>query len=157
MGILTQRIDMPVHPRAAPAHILFHLFERTFIVFRIALIRKKLLVAIKQGRVVRIAPDAFIASDRTTQIIHDLIHFAEQGFIAKERFSKFPVAFDHFFIEVRVAEQPVVPDPVNMAGFMIENIKNGLVKQWYYEDLGPLLKSGKVTLLDTRTPAEFNS
>lgn len=48
-------------------------------------------------------------------------------------------------------------DPVNMAGFMIENIKNGLVKQWYYEDLGPLLKSGKVTLLDTRTPAEFNA
>ena len=48
-------------------------------------------------------------------------------------------------------------DPVNMAGFMIENIKNGIVKQWYYEDLESLLNSNKVTLLDTRTPAEFNA
>lgn len=47
-------------------------------------------------------------------------------------------------------------DPVNMAGFMIENIQNGLVKQWYFEDLDNLLAREDVTLLDTRTPMEYN-
>lgn len=46
-------------------------------------------------------------------------------------------------------------DPVNMAGFMIENIKNGLAKQWYYADLERLLHDGSVTLLDTRTAGEY--
>lgn len=45
-------------------------------------------------------------------------------------------------------------DPVNMAGYMIENIKNGIVKQWYYEDVLP--REGSVTLLDTRTPMEYS-
>ncbi|RXE60566.1 FAD-dependent oxidoreductase [Acetivibrio mesophilus] len=47
-------------------------------------------------------------------------------------------------------------DPVNMAGFIIENIKNGVVKQWYYEDYETLPRDGSVTLLDTRTPMEYN-
>lgn len=47
-------------------------------------------------------------------------------------------------------------DPVNMAGFIVENIKNGIVKQWYYEDDETLPRDGSVTLLDTRTPMEYN-
>ncbi|MDO4607736.1 MAG: CoA-disulfide reductase [Clostridia bacterium] len=47
-------------------------------------------------------------------------------------------------------------DPVNMAGFMIENIKNGVVKQWYYEDTESLQKNEDVTRLDTRTPMEYS-
>ncbi len=47
-------------------------------------------------------------------------------------------------------------DPVNMAGYMIENIKNGVVKQWYYEDADKFPRDGSVTLLDTRTPAEYS-
>jgi rhodanese-related sulfurtransferase len=47
-------------------------------------------------------------------------------------------------------------DPVNMAGFMIENIKNGVVKQWYYEEDEALPRDGSVTLLDTRTPMEYS-
>ena len=47
-------------------------------------------------------------------------------------------------------------DPVNMAGFMIENIKNGIVKQWYYEDAEKLPRDGSVTLLDTRTVGEYS-
>ena len=47
-------------------------------------------------------------------------------------------------------------DPVNMAGYMVENIKNGLVKQWYYEDAEELPRDGSVTLLDTRTPEEYS-
>lgn len=46
-------------------------------------------------------------------------------------------------------------DPVNMAGFIIENISNGIVKQWYYEDIDTLPKDGSVTLLDTRTRGEY--
>ncbi|MDY3239242.1 MAG: FAD-dependent oxidoreductase, partial [Anaerovoracaceae bacterium] len=46
-------------------------------------------------------------------------------------------------------------DPVNMAGFMIENIANGVLKQWYLEDADHLPRDGSVTLLDTRTAEEF--
>ena len=47
-------------------------------------------------------------------------------------------------------------DPVNMAGYIIENIKNGIVKQWYYEDTEDLQNDENVTLLDTRTPREYS-
>lgn len=46
-------------------------------------------------------------------------------------------------------------DPVNMAGFMIDNIANGILKQWYLEDIEKLPKDGSVILLDTRTVGEF--
>ncbi len=42
-------------------------------------------------------------------------------------------------------------DPVNMAGFIIDNLKNGVVKQWYSEDTLPR----DATWLDTRTPQEY--
>ena len=46
-------------------------------------------------------------------------------------------------------------DPVNMAGFIIENIKNGIVKQFYYEDIPSLQRRDDITLLDTRTVYEY--
>lgn len=46
-------------------------------------------------------------------------------------------------------------DPVNMAGFMVDNISKGL-KQWHLSDLERLLQDESVTLLDTRTPKEFS-
>lgn len=46
-------------------------------------------------------------------------------------------------------------DPVNMAGFMAENIRDGLVGQWYYDDEPTLPRDGSVTLLDVRTVQEF--
>ena len=46
-------------------------------------------------------------------------------------------------------------DPVNMAGFVVENIKNGIVKQFYYEDIPSLRERNDVTLIDTRTPFEY--
>ena len=46
-------------------------------------------------------------------------------------------------------------DPVNMAGFMIENIANGVLKQWHLADADKLPRDGSVTLLDTRTVGEF--
>ena len=46
-------------------------------------------------------------------------------------------------------------DPVNMAGFMIENIAEGLVKQYHWDQVEKLPRDGSVTLLDTRTPGEY--
>lgn len=48
-------------------------------------------------------------------------------------------------------------DPVNMAGFMIENISKGLLKQFYLEDIEALPRDGSVTLLDTRTEQEYQN
>lgn len=47
-------------------------------------------------------------------------------------------------------------DPVNMAGFMIENIAAGQLKQFHLEDIKNLPSDGSVTLLDTRTEGEFS-
>lgn len=47
-------------------------------------------------------------------------------------------------------------DPVNIAGYIAENLKNGVVKQWYYEDADALPRDGSVTLLDTRTSMEYS-
>lgn len=47
-------------------------------------------------------------------------------------------------------------DPVNMAGFMIENISGGLLRQWRLEDLDSLPRDGSITLLDVRTAAEYS-
>ncbi len=46
-------------------------------------------------------------------------------------------------------------DPVNMAGFMIENIADGLLKQFHLEDLKALSERKDVTLLDARTKKEY--
>ena len=46
-------------------------------------------------------------------------------------------------------------DPVNMAGFMIDNISNGILKQWFLEDVEELPRDGSVVLLDTRTVSEY--
>lgn len=46
-------------------------------------------------------------------------------------------------------------DPVNMAGFMIENIVEGKVKQFHYDEVEALQKDENVTLLDARTPFEY--
>jgi len=45
-------------------------------------------------------------------------------------------------------------DPVNMAGFMIENIAEGRIKQFHWHDIDTLPRDGSVYLLDTRTPKE---
>ena len=46
-------------------------------------------------------------------------------------------------------------DPVNMAGFMIENITEGSVKQFHWTDMETLARDGSVTLLDVRTAGEY--
>ena len=46
-------------------------------------------------------------------------------------------------------------DPVNMAGFMIDNIAGGMLKQWHLADMEKLPHDGSITLLDVRTKEEF--
>lgn len=48
-------------------------------------------------------------------------------------------------------------DPVNMAGFMIDNISKGTLKQWHLEDVDLLPRDGSVTLLDVRTVREYGN
>ncbi len=45
-------------------------------------------------------------------------------------------------------------DPVNMAGFVAENVLGGKLRQFYPEDVARLPRDGSVTLLDVRTPGE---
>ena len=46
-------------------------------------------------------------------------------------------------------------DPVNMAGFVAENVINGTVKQFFWHDIEKLPRDGSVTLLDVRTKTEI--
>ena len=47
-------------------------------------------------------------------------------------------------------------DPVNMLGFVAENIVTGNVKQFFWDDVEKLPRDGSVTLLDVRTPVEVS-
>ena len=47
-------------------------------------------------------------------------------------------------------------DPVNVAGYIADNIICGLVKQFYYEDIDTLRNRDDVILLDTRTAYEYS-
>ena len=48
-------------------------------------------------------------------------------------------------------------DPVNMAGFIIENIVTGKLKQFHFDEVDNLSRDGSVTLLDTRTRYEYKN
>lgn len=48
-------------------------------------------------------------------------------------------------------------DSVNMAGFIIENIIDGTVRQFYYEDIDDLQTNDNAFLLDARTPFEYGA
>ncbi len=45
-------------------------------------------------------------------------------------------------------------DPVNMVGFVAENVITGKIKQFFWHDVEALPRDGSVTLLDTRTATE---
>lgn len=46
-------------------------------------------------------------------------------------------------------------DPVNMAGFIVENLASGTLRQWHLEDIAQLPRDGSATLLDIRTAEEY--
>lgn len=46
-------------------------------------------------------------------------------------------------------------DPVNMAGFMAQNVRFDIVKQFHWSDVAELQKNENVTLLDVRGVGEF--
>ncbi|MEI7884149.1 MAG: DsrE/DsrF/DrsH-like family protein [Clostridia bacterium] len=48
-------------------------------------------------------------------------------------------------------------DPVNMAGFVIENLLQGKVKNFHWHDVKALPRDGSVILLDTRTILEYEN
>ena len=48
-------------------------------------------------------------------------------------------------------------DPVNMAGFVAENLLTGVVKHFHWHDVASLPRDGSVTLLDVRTTLEYDN
>ena len=46
-------------------------------------------------------------------------------------------------------------DPVNMAGYMFDNLMSGRLRQFFWDEIDSLPRDGSVTLLDTRTKAEY--
>ena len=46
-------------------------------------------------------------------------------------------------------------DPVNMAGFMIEDLESGKVRQFHWNEVEDLPCDGSATLLDVRTAWEY--
>lgn len=48
-------------------------------------------------------------------------------------------------------------DPVNMAGFLAENLSKGLLRQFFWDEIDSLPRDGSVTLLDTRTREEYDN
>jgi len=46
-------------------------------------------------------------------------------------------------------------DPVNMAGYVIENLVTGKVKNFHWHEVEGLVQGGEATLLDVRTPGEY--
>ena len=46
-------------------------------------------------------------------------------------------------------------DPVNLAGFMADNIVNGRVKQFHWDEIPALRQDENAFLLDSRTPGEY--
>lgn len=48
-------------------------------------------------------------------------------------------------------------DPVNMVGFVAENVEKGLVRQFFWHDVKDLPRDGSVTLLDVRTKGEVSN
>lgn len=47
-------------------------------------------------------------------------------------------------------------DPVNMLGFVAENVVTGKIKQFFWHDIESLPRDGSVTLLDVRTATEVS-
>ncbi len=48
-------------------------------------------------------------------------------------------------------------DPVNVAGYVAENVLHGLVKQFHAEDLPDICERSDIVMLDVRSPGEFAS
>jgi rhodanese-related sulfurtransferase len=47
-------------------------------------------------------------------------------------------------------------DPINMLGFVAENVIQGRVKQFFWNEVDELPRDGSVTLIDTRTVSEYS-
>ena len=63
-------------------------------------------------------------------------------------------------VELELAYAPPyssAKDPVNMAGFMIENLETEKVAQFHWNDVEKLKCDGSMTLIDVRTAEEFDS
>lgn len=47
-------------------------------------------------------------------------------------------------------------DPINMIGYLVENLKNNLVKQVFIENIQSIIKNDSYMIIDVRTPDEYH-
>ncbi len=76
----------------------------------------------------------------------DVLAAAIRGGMTAEDLSQLELAYAPPFSSAK--------DPVNMVGFMIENLLEGTVKQFHWQEAAGLLEAGHA-LVDVRTPAEY--
>lgn len=46
-------------------------------------------------------------------------------------------------------------DPVNMAGFVIDNVVSGRIRQFFWDDVEAMVGDPGITIVDVRTPSEY--
>ncbi len=88
---------------------------------------------------------------------------AKEGVDKRIDLLKTAIKFDIKGYRLKEAELSYAPpfssakDPINMIGYMIENLKNNLIKQVYSESINDLLKEKeKYQFIDVRSKEEFN-
>ncbi|MGI5888653.1 MAG: FAD-dependent oxidoreductase [Oscillospiraceae bacterium] len=99
-----------------------------------------------EKKTLRILGAQIIGSEGVDKRI-DVIAAAMQAGISADRLQDLELAYAPPYSSAK--------DPVNMAGYMIEDVAEGLVRQYRWSDVEKLPRDGSVQLLDVRTPVEF--
>ena len=103
----------------------------------------KIIFEKEAGKILGAQIVGFDGSDKRLDVIAAAIRFGA-------------TAFDLTRLELAYAPPySSAKDPVNMAGFTIENILTGKVQNFHWHDVRDLPRDGSVILLDTRTTAEY--
>ena len=58
-------------------------------------------------------------------------------------------------VNIRAPPYSSAKDPANMAGFMIEDLESGKVRQFHWDEVDGLPRDGSAALLDVRTEWEY--
>ena len=103
----------------------------------------KVLFHRETGRILGAQITGFDGVDKRIDVIATAIY---QGATAKE-LTKLDLAYAPPFSSAK--------DPVNIAGYVIENVRNGLVQQFHWEDVKTVQKDDNAVMLDVTMPEEF--
>ncbi|MCX5775455.1 MAG: CoA-disulfide reductase [Firmicutes bacterium] len=77
----------------------------------------------------------------------DVLSVAMRGHLSVDDLTDLEIAYAPPFAAAK--------DPINMTGYLAQNVLHGVIKQYYVEDLCQIPSDGSVTFLDVRSPGEF--